>query len=128
MRNLLVLIAGFTTLSAMYTPWSLWGDIEFRLVDLPFWYGYPVLVLVMVLAARWSRVAAAVSGAVTLAVAVALYLQYDNAEVLFPGGPVPAVVPAPGPGGTMAVVGVLAFWVLLALRRAAPAGATDRPR
>jgi len=129
MRWLLGFSAMFMTGSAMYLPWSHWGDIEIRLVDLPHWYAYAVPAVLMIAAAWWRRDVAIGCAALAVVPAVVLTFQYGNAEALFPDGAVPAVVPALGPGGPFAVLGAVLVGVLLATRRPASAEeSTHHPR
>jgi hypothetical protein len=119
---------------AFVVPWAKYGDTGVELIRFPMWWLYLVVAAALQAAVLWrlvgadrrAGIAGVVLGFVTVAVAVAVALRYDDAPALF-DRMVPMVRPSPGVGGPIAVLAAVCA-ILAAGRGLSPGGGGSRNR
>ncbi|MEU5551999.1 hypothetical protein ABZ738_19710 [Micromonospora sp. NPDC047793] len=126
-------------LAVLVLPWAGYGSIDIPLHRFPGWFVHLAAVIVLYGAAlgallrppaRRPLAVSAAAGLVAAGSAVAIAIRYDDASSFF-DGTVPAVMPALGSGGPVAVLAVLvsvtALAVLAARTRGTPTRTIGRP-
>ena len=127
----LALIGFVGTGSAIVLPWAQYGGIDVDLFRFPLWGLYIAAAIALQAVVLWrlvrddrrATIAGIVLGLATIAAAVVVIFDYDNASTFF-GPIVPMVIPRPGVGGPLAVLAAICSTVAAVAPRRAPAPAT----